>query len=141
MSTRRQETPGPLSQNRYMSSPEFAELHGVSGMAVSARAAILLHAAKRNLIWFIQGLSLADGGLKRVARELVEMFPQRIGTPAMHKAAVKPEKKYPGELVADVEVVLNLRDALLSDEPTTQEKGSKLIQRCRDAALLHRENY
>jgi hypothetical protein len=61
-----------------MSSPEFAELHGVSGMAVSARAAVLLHAAKRNLIWFIQGLSLADGGLKRVARELVEMFPKRL---------------------------------------------------------------
>src|SRR5664280_3546481 len=78
MSTRRQETPGPLSQNRYMSSPEFAELHGVSGMAVSARAAILLHASKRNLIWFIQGLSLADGGLKRFARELVEMFPKRL---------------------------------------------------------------
>jgi hypothetical protein len=78
MSTRRQKTPGPLSQQRYMSSPEFAELHGVNGIAVSARAAVLLHAAKRNLIWFLQGLSVAEGGLKRVARELVEMFPKRL---------------------------------------------------------------
>jgi hypothetical protein len=80
MSTRYQKTPGPLSQQRYMSSPEFAELHGVSGVAVSARAAVLLHAAKRNLIWFIQGLSIADGGLKSVARELVEMFPKRLAS-------------------------------------------------------------
>jgi hypothetical protein len=70
--------PGPLSQGRYMSSPEFAELRGVSGIAVSARAAVLLHASKRNLVWFIQGLSLAEGGLKRVAKELVEMFPKRL---------------------------------------------------------------
>ena len=61
-----------------MSSPEFAELHGVNGVAVSARAAVLLHAAKRNLIWFLQGLSVAEGGLRRVARELVEMFPKRL---------------------------------------------------------------
>src|ERR1039458_4988948 len=80
MSTRRQKTPGPLSQQRYMSSPEFAELHGVNGIAVSARAAVLLHAAKRNLIWFLQGLSVAEGGLKRVARELVEMFPKRLAS-------------------------------------------------------------
>ena len=78
MSAPHEKMPGPLSQERYMSSPEFAELHGISGVATSARAAILLHAAKRNLIWFIQGLSLAEGGLKRVAKELVEMFPKRL---------------------------------------------------------------
>ncbi|MDE2020803.1 MAG: hypothetical protein KGJ13_10740, partial [Patescibacteria group bacterium] len=78
MSTRHEKMPGPLSQERYMSSREFAELHGISGVAVSARAAILLHAAKRNLIWFIQGLSLVEGGLRRLAKELVEMFPKRL---------------------------------------------------------------
>ncbi|HLZ53798.1 MAG TPA: ATP-binding protein [Verrucomicrobiae bacterium] len=78
MSTRHEKTLGPPSQERYMSSKEFAELHGVSGVAVSARAAILLHAAKKNLIWFMQGLSLAEGGLRRVAKELVRMFPKRL---------------------------------------------------------------
>jgi hypothetical protein len=122
-----------------MSSTEFAELRGVSGVAVSARAAVLLPAAKRELVWFIQGLSLAEGGLKRVARELVEMFPDRLGTPEMHKAGVKPEKTYPGELVTGVEFNVNL-SGLLSDEPTKPEKGSVLIRRCRGAALLNREN-
>ena len=60
------------------SSLEFAELHGISGVAVSARAAVLLNAAKRDLVWFIQALSIAEGGLKRVARQLVEMFPKRL---------------------------------------------------------------
>jgi hypothetical protein len=141
MSTRHQQTPGPLSQQRYMSSPEYAELHGVNGVFVSTRAAVLLHAPKRNLIWFIQGLSIAEGGLKRVAKELVEMFPDRLGTPAMHKEGIKPEKTYPGELVAHVEVDLGLRHPVLFDEQTKPEKGSKLIQRCRDAALLDRQYY
>ena len=78
MSTRRQNFSGPISQERYMSSAEFSELRGISGVAVSARAAVLLSAAKRDLVWFIQGLSLADGGLRHVAKELVEMFPDRI---------------------------------------------------------------
>lgn len=78
MNTRHAQDGQPLSQHRYMSSPEFAELHGISGIATSTRAAILLHAAKKNLVWFIQGLSLAEGGLKRVVRELVEMFPKRL---------------------------------------------------------------
>jgi len=78
MSTRHKTEPGPLSQSRYMSSSEFAELRGVSGVAASARAAVLLNGAKRNFIWWLQGQSLVEGGLKRVARELVEMFPERI---------------------------------------------------------------
>jgi hypothetical protein len=86
MSTRYQKNPGPLSQQKYMSSPEFAELHGVNGVAVSARAAVLLHAAKRNLIWFLQGLSVAEGGLKRVAKELVEMFPKQLAKDELNYA-------------------------------------------------------
>ena len=139
MNTRHQKNPGPLSQSRYMSSSEFAELHGISGVAVSARAAVLLHASKRNLIWFIQGLSLAEGGLKRVARELVEMFPDRLGTPRMHKAGIKPEKIYPGELIAGVETDLDLSQCLSADVSQKPLKGSALIARCRAAALKPRE--
>lgn len=60
-----------------MSSNEFAELRGISGVAVSARATVLINAAKRDLLWFIQGLSLGEGGLKHVAKELAELFPKR----------------------------------------------------------------
>ncbi len=139
MSTRHEKTAGPLSQERYMSSIEFAELRGISGVAVSARAAVLIPAIKRNLIWFIQGLSLAEGGLKHVARELVEMFPDRLGTPKMHKTGIKPEKTYPGEVVSSVELDLDVRDGL-SDDPAKPRKGSELIQRCRAAALSRHEN-
>ncbi len=116
MSTRHEILSGALSQERYMSSTEFAELRGVSGVAVSARAAVLVQAVKRELVWFIQGLSLAEGGLKRVARELVEMFPDRLGTPAMHADKIKPEKIYPAELADSV--IRSLRLALISNPPT-----------------------
>jgi hypothetical protein len=70
-----------------MSSPEFAELRGISGVAVSARAAVVIHARKKEFLWWLQAQSLPHyaeieilpaGGLRRVARELVEMFPDRI---------------------------------------------------------------
>jgi hypothetical protein len=80
VSTRRADPNEPLSQNRYMSSPEFAELRAISGTAVAARCALLLSPAKRQLLWFIQGQSLADGGLKKLARELLKMFPERVDT-------------------------------------------------------------
>jgi len=69
-----------MSQNRYMSSPEFAELHGINGVSAAARAAVLLSEKKRDFIWWLQGMSLMEGGLKRLAKGLVEMFPDRINT-------------------------------------------------------------
>ena len=110
MSTRHKTEAGPLSHNRYMSSREFAELRGVNGVSVSARAAILVGERKQNFIWWLQGLSLAEGGLKRVARELLEMFPEWIGTQAMHEAGVKPGKNYPDEVVESVECLLDRVD-------------------------------
>ncbi|HEY1662157.1 MAG TPA: ATP-binding protein [Verrucomicrobiae bacterium] len=135
MNTRRKETSGPLSQARYMSSNEFAELRGVSGVAVSARAAILLHAARQNFIWFLQSLSLADGGFKRVARELVEMFPDRLGTPEMHKVGVRPEKVYHGKLFGRVQMDFGKYNY----NPVNTVKGACLIEACRDAALANRQ--
>src|ERR1039458_973192 len=81
MSTRRANPNAPLSQERYMSSLEFTELQGISGTAVAKRCALLLSPVKRQLLWFIQGMSLADGGLKKLVRELLKMFPERIVCP------------------------------------------------------------
>jgi hypothetical protein len=78
MSTRKADPNAPLSQERYMSSPEYAALRGVSAVAVAARAAVILHAEKRRLVWFLQGMSIADGGLRKVAEDLIAMFPDRI---------------------------------------------------------------
>ena len=78
MSTRRADPNAPLSQERFMSSLEFAELRAISGTAVAKRCALLASPGKRQLLWFIQGMSLADGGLRKLARELLKMFPERI---------------------------------------------------------------
>lgn len=79
MSTRRADPDAPLCQWRYMSSPEFLELQAISGTAVAKRCALLVSGGKRELLWFIQGLSLPEnGGLKKLAAELVAMFPERI---------------------------------------------------------------
>ena len=51
MSTRYQQTPGPLSQQRYMSSPEFAELHGINGVA-SFSAGGNSASRGQDVIWF-----------------------------------------------------------------------------------------
>jgi hypothetical protein len=85
-----------------MSSPEFAELRGVSGTAVAARAAIVDDPAIRRLLWFLQARSLEPGGLKQVAREILERHAARIGTPAMHKFGMKPGQIYKAEQVRAV---------------------------------------
>jgi DNA transposition AAA+ family ATPase len=64
-----------------MSSPEFAEIRAISGTAVARRCALLLSPAKSQLLWFIQGMSLAEGGLKKFARDLLKMFPERLLPP------------------------------------------------------------
>ena len=75
MKTRRADPNAPLSQERYMSSPEFAGLRGICATAVAKRCALLVSERKRQLIWFIQGVSLQPGGPKQMARELLKMFP------------------------------------------------------------------
>jgi DNA transposition AAA+ family ATPase len=105
-----------MSQERYMSSPEFAGLQGISGTAVAKRCALLLSPAKRQLLWFIQGMSLTEGGLKKLARELLNMFPERIDPSCI---AYKH---------------LDL-DTLESDKPSADD----LRQECHDVALHRRK--
>jgi len=65
-----------------MSSPDFAELHGISGTPVAKRCALLSSPAKRELLWFIQAMSLEPGGLRGLAKGLIEMFPERLDAEA-----------------------------------------------------------
>jgi hypothetical protein len=99
-----------------MSSPEYAELRGVSGTAIAPRAAILDDPAIRRLLWFLQARSLEQGGLKKVAREILEQNPQRIGTPSMHKFGMKPGKIYNAEQVKIVRVEVGCSDFPLRGE-------------------------
>ncbi len=75
--TRKAEMGRPLNYDLYMDRPELAELEGISATAVARRCALLVSAARRQLLWFIQGMSLREGGLRRFARELADAFPDR----------------------------------------------------------------
>ena len=55
-----------------MSSPAFAELRGIPGTAVAAKAQLYSDARKRSFLFFLQSLSLKEGGLRGVAHALLE---------------------------------------------------------------------
>lgn len=90
MSTRHAPDGAPLADNRYMSDPAFVEMRGISGTTVAAKAEFISEKSKRALLFFIQSLSIERDGTKRMAREIVERFPDRIGTPSMLKFGMKP---------------------------------------------------
>jgi hypothetical protein len=134
-----------------MKNAEFASARGVPAVVVSLRTACLLSAAKRDFIWRLQGLSLKDGGFKRVARELVDMFPDRLRTEDMRKVGVVSGKNYSPELIEVVEMDLGIRshrllacnplfgdegrDSETPEKPEPSRPGSYLIECCRSAAL------
>jgi len=74
-STRHAPEGAPMSCERYMSSPEYAELRGIPGTAVAAKAQLYNDARKRSLLYFLQSLSLKEGGLRRVAQAIAENVP------------------------------------------------------------------
>jgi hypothetical protein len=58
-----------------MSSPEYAELRGIPGTAVAAKARLYGDLRKRSLLFFLQSLSLKEGGLRGIAQRLLTKFP------------------------------------------------------------------
>jgi hypothetical protein len=58
-----------------MSSPEYAELRGIPGTAVAAKAQLYRDARKRSLLFFLHSLSVNESGLHRFARTLLAGFP------------------------------------------------------------------
>src|SRR5262249_49089638 len=74
-STRHAPEGASISFERYMSSPEYAELRGIPGTAVAAKARLYDNPRKRSLLFFLQSLSLKESGLRGVARRLLTKFP------------------------------------------------------------------
>jgi DNA transposition AAA+ family ATPase len=94
-----------------MSSPAFSELHGINGMAVAKRCELLASPENRQLIWFIQGISLLKGGCKTLAEGLLKMFPERIGTRTMHRLGKGKGQRYTGEEASEIkEAIADRRD-------------------------------
>ncbi len=92
-STRHVKAGEPRRQNGWASSPEYDVLRGLNGTAVALKAALQDDPKDRLRLYALLKLSLREGGLKRLARELLEMFPERIGTPTMHRLGCKPGKQ------------------------------------------------
>src|SRR5260370_15172136 len=74
-STRHAPQGSVVSFKRYMSSPEYMELRGIPGTAVAAKAQLYPEVRKRGLLFFLQSLSIKPGGLRFVARALLERLP------------------------------------------------------------------
>jgi hypothetical protein len=59
-----------------MSSPVFAELRGIPGTAVAAKADLYDDNCARSLLFFLQSLSCKHGGGRRVVRDLAKTVPR-----------------------------------------------------------------
>ncbi len=78
-STRHAPEGSVIAYEKYMSSPEYAEMRGIPGTAVAAKAQLYNETRKRSLLFFLQSLSIKEGGLRKVARDLIDAFPKRVG--------------------------------------------------------------
>ncbi len=107
-STRHAAPDAPLSQNRYMSSPEYAELRGLCGTAVAAKAALLSDPRKRSLLFFLQALSLQPGGLRKASADLLASMADHLGSPTMHALGMKPGQVYAADQVRPIRQELGL---------------------------------
>src|SRR5713101_6079857 len=71
-STRHAPQGSAVSYERYMSSPEYAELRGIPGTAVAAKAQLYADIRKRSLLFFLQALSIKRGRLAFRSASTVE---------------------------------------------------------------------
>lgn len=106
MNTRRVQSGERRRQNGWASASEYDVLRGLNGTAVAFKAALQDDPKARELLYALQAFSLREGGLKRITRELVEMYPERVGTPTMLKIGCKPGKRLTRQQAADIKAEL-----------------------------------
>ena len=71
-STRLAPEGAPIAYEKYMSSPEFAETRGIPGTAVAAKAQLYSAGPERDLLFFVQSLSMKQGALQKFAQDLAK---------------------------------------------------------------------
>ena len=71
-STRLAPVGAPIAYEKYMSSPEFAETRGIPGTAVAAKAQLYSVGPKRDLLFFVQSLSMNQGAMREFAQGLAK---------------------------------------------------------------------
>jgi hypothetical protein len=81
-----------LRQERWASSEEFER--GLLGNLVARRCSVIDDPKDRQLVYFLQSLSQREGGIEKVAADLLAVFPDRIGTASMHRFGMRPGQVY-----------------------------------------------
>lgn len=84
MSSTRRSSSGEFHQERFCSSPEF-EGDMINALAAAKRIAIVKDRATREILWWLQWLSLTPGALQSLCEDLIATFPERIGTPTLRR--------------------------------------------------------
>jgi hypothetical protein len=120
------DAPAPPSAEVYLNSPEYLELRGISGKAVAAKATYLGHPVKRKLLHFLQRLSLEQRGFSQIAKEILEWFGDRLGSPTMHEAGIRPSQRYNADQVRAIRDELGL---LYEDFPLKGETARRRTPR------------
>jgi hypothetical protein len=95
--TRRSEPGKPLRQERFASSAELNR--GLMGNLVARRCSALQRNEDRELIYFLQLLSHAEGGLKQVACQMLKTSGDRFGTASMRKFGKRSGQSYNADQV------------------------------------------
>ncbi len=113
-STRHAPQGSTVSYERYMSSPEYMELRGIPGTAVAAKAQLYTDARKRSLLFFLQALSLKEGGLRFATRALLKRLPslkEDALTDFLVELCINPKVGFSDETVSDFDRLIDaLRD-------------------------------
>jgi len=113
-STRHAPEGSAVSYERYMSSPEYAKLRGIPGTAVAAKAQLYTDTRKCSLLFFLQSLSIKEGGLRFVARSLLERLPslqEETLTEFLVELCINPKIEVSNEAVSGFDRVIDaLRD-------------------------------
>lgn len=93
MSSTRHAVPGTgFHQERYASSEEYER--GLMANLVAKKCSLIADRSERELIWFLQFLSHQEGGLDKVATDVLERYTDRIGTPSMHRFGMREGQLY-----------------------------------------------
>jgi len=106
--TRKAQTDAPFRQERYCSSAQIER--GLMANLVALRCDALERPEDRELIYFLQLLSHREGGIKKVAADLIARFPENLVTASMRKFGFKPGKHYNAQQLRAIRSEMDLAD-------------------------------
>ena len=141
-STRHADADSPFRQERFASSVGFER--GLLANLVARRCSALDDKADRELIWAIHYFSHLEGGLKKLAGDLLEKFADRIGTPTMLKLGKTAAQNFSTDEMREIRLELpaNLRrhfplkGELKSEVRDLQTKYDRLASQAERATAL-----